>query len=51
MSTTTLRHYDATFAFVPLRGARRAERARRRMRLRLSRRRFRQLTRALLTRV
>jgi len=50
MSTTTMRHYDATLAFVPLRGARRAERARRRMRLRLSRRKFRQLTRTVLSR-
>jgi len=50
MSTTTLRHYDATMSFMPLRGVRRAERLRRRMNVRLSRRRFRQMTRTLLTR-
>ncbi len=50
MSSTTMRHYDATMSFMPLRSVRKAERVRRRMNVRLSRRRFKQMTRTLLTR-
>jgi len=49
MSTTTLKYYNSTLAFVD-RPAKRMERARKRARTKLSRRRFRRRVRSLLSR-
>jgi len=51
MSTATLRYYDMTLGFVPFRQERELERSLNRLRLRVSRRRFKQAVREMLSRM
>lgn len=51
MSTATLRHYDLTVGFIPFRHEREMERSLNKMRLRVSRRRFKAVVRGMLERL
>lgn len=51
MSYATLRHYDITLAFIPTRRERHINKAMRRLRIRASRRRFKQMSRAFIRRI
>ena len=51
MSTATLRHYDLTVGFIPFRHEREMERSINRLRLRVSRRRFKAAVRGMIDRL